>query len=178
MMLLAAWALHSIRLAAALGMAVVAMQAPAVTREYQAALLQLVRGSGEDIAQREASARRFYGISTENEERFIAGLRAVEPSNAETLAGGARARETSLHASYDRIEGDPDLLRPIAAARDVLGDESGTRRQIAQTVLESFAPQLDLSFAAAIYGLAGLFLGSLIGELATAAFLPRRRVAQ
>ena len=176
-MLLAAWALHSIRLAAALGMAIVAMQAPAVTREYQFALLQLVRGSGEDIAQREASARRFYGISTENEERFIAGLRAVEPSNAETLAG-ALAREKSLHASYDRIEGDPDLLRPIAAARDVFGDDSGTRRQIAQTVLESFAPQLDLSFAAATYGLAGLFLGSLIGELATAALLPRRRVAE
>jgi hypothetical protein len=29
------------------------------------------------------------------------------------------------------------------------------------TVFDSFAPQLDLSFAAAVYGLVGLFLGSL-----------------
>jgi hypothetical protein len=43
-----------------LGLALVAMQAPAVTREYEAALLQLVRRSDEEIAQREASAERFY----------------------------------------------------------------------------------------------------------------------
>jgi hypothetical protein len=49
-MLLGAWLLHSVRLAAALGMAIVAMQAPAVTRDYQAAPLHLVRSSGEDIA--------------------------------------------------------------------------------------------------------------------------------
>lgn len=173
-MLLAAWLLNSIRLAAALGIAILAMQAPAVTREYQAALLQLVRSSDEDIAQRKASAQRFYDIPTEDEARFIARLRAVEPSNAETLAG-ALEREKSLHASYDRIERQPDLLRPIAAVRDVFSDDSGARRQIAQTVFESYAPQLDLSFAAVIYGLAGLFVGTLIGELVTAAIAPRRQ---
>jgi hypothetical protein len=84
-MFLAGWLLHSIRLAAALGLALVAMQAPAVTREYQAALLQLVRSSDEEIAQRKASAQRFYGIAPgEDEGRFLAQLRAVEPSNAET----------------------------------------------------------------------------------------------
>jgi Protein of unknown function (DUF2937) len=176
-MLLAAWLLNSIRLAAALGIAILAMQAPAVTREYQAALLQLVRSSDEDIAQRKASAQRFYNIPTDDEERFIARLRVVEPSNAETLAN-ALEREKSLHASYERIERKPDLLRPIAAARDVFADETGARRQIAQTVFDSYAPQLDLSFAAVIYGLAGLFLGSLIGELITASLAPRRhRVA-
>jgi hypothetical protein len=175
-MLLGAWLFNSIRLAAALGIAILAMQAPAVTREYQAALLQLVRSSDEDIAQRKASAQRFYNIPTDDEARFLARLRAVEPSNAETLAG-ALEREKSLHASYDRIERSLELLRPIAAARDVLADESGPRREIAQTVFESYAPQLDLSFAAAIYGLAGLFLGSLIGELVTAAVVPRRHRA-
>jgi Protein of unknown function (DUF2937) len=170
-MLVGAWLFHSMRLATALGVAILAMQAPAVTREYQAALLQLVRSAGEDIAQRKAS-----DIPTEDEERFIARLRILEPSNAETLAG-ALAREKSLRASYDRLEREGDLLRPISAARDVLGDESGARRQIAQTVFESFAPQLDLSFAAAVYGLAGLFLGTLIGELLTAAALPRRHRA-
>src|SRR5690242_3247844 len=129
-MLLVAWFIHSIRLAAALGMALLAMQAPAVTREYQAALLQLVRSSGEEISQRKASAQRFYGISaTESEERFLAQLRALEPSNAETL-GASFKRERSLRDSYDRIEQAPDLLRPIVAAKDAAGDDVGTRRQI------------------------------------------------
>jgi hypothetical protein len=177
MMLLARWLLHSIRLAAALGLGLLAMQAPAVTREYQAALLQLVRSSDEEIAQRKASAERFYGIATgDDERRFLAQLRAVEPSNAETLAA-ALDRERSLRASYDRIEGSPDLLRPIAAAKDVAGDQAGPRHQIAETVFASFAPQLDLSFAAAVYGLVGLFLGSLIGELLAAVLLPRHRFA-
>src|SRR4029077_9906784 len=167
MMLLGTWLLHSVRLAAGAWMAIVTMQAPAVTREYQAALLQLVRSAGEEIAQRKASAQRFYAIPIENEERFIASLRAVEPSNAEPFAD-AFAREKSLRASRDRIERDPALWRPSTAARDVLNDDTDTRHQIAQTVFESFAPQFDLSFAAAIYGLAGLFLGSLVGELTIA----------
>jgi len=41
-----------IPLAAALGLALMAMQAPAVTHEYQTALLQLVRSSEQEIAQR------------------------------------------------------------------------------------------------------------------------------
>jgi hypothetical protein len=176
-MLLAGWLLHSIRLAAALGLAVAAMQAPAITREYQAALLQLVRSSDEEIAQRKASAERFYGIAPgEDEGRFLARLRAVEPSNAETLAA-ALDRQRSLRASYDRIESSPDLLRPVIATKDVAEDEGGRRRQIAGTVFDSFAPQLDLSFAATIYGLVGLFLGSLIGELLVAGLLPRHRLA-
>jgi hypothetical protein len=59
------------------------------------------------------------------------------------------------------------------AAEDVAADQSGARRRIADTVFDSFALQLDLSFTAPVYGLAGLFLGSLIGELLTAAVLPR-----
>ena len=177
-MFLADWLLHSIRLAAALGLALVAMQAPAITREYQAALLQLVRSSDQEIAQRKASAERFYDITPGDDEgRFLAQLRAVEPSNAETL-GAALERQRGLRASYDRIERSPDLLRPIIAAKDVAENKGGRRRQITETVFDSFAPQLDLSFAAAVYGLAGLFLGSLIGELLVAALLPRHRAAR
>jgi hypothetical protein len=173
-MILAAWLFHSIRLAAALGMALLAMQAPAVTREYQGALLQLVRSSDQEIAQRKASAQRFYGIApSENEGSFLAQLRAVEPSNAETLAAAIQ-RQRGLAASYDGIEHSPALLRPLIAAKDVAADEGGPRRQIAHTVFDSFTPQLDLSLAAAVYGLIGLFLGSLIAELLVAALLPRR----
>jgi hypothetical protein len=44
-------------------------------------------------------------------------------------------------------------------------------------VFDSFAPQLDLSFAAAVYGLADLLLGSLMGKLLIAALLPPHRFA-
>jgi hypothetical protein len=177
MMLLTSCFFHWIRLAAALGLALVAMQAPAVTREYQAALLQLVRSSGQEIAQRKESAQRFYGtVPGETEEQFIARLRTVEPSNAETFAA-ALDRQRSLQASYESIEASPALLRPFAAAKDVLGEDGAARRNIAQTVLDSFSPQLDLSLAAAVYGLTGLFLGSLIGELLISAFLSRHRAA-
>jgi hypothetical protein len=136
-----------------------------------------LRPGDQEIAEREDSAQRFYGIApAEDEGRFLAQLRAVEPSNAETLAA-ALDRERSLRASYDRIESSPDLSRPIVAAKDVAGDETGPRRQIAETVFDSFTPQLDLSFAAAVYGLAGLFLGSLVGELVAAALLSRHRLA-
>jgi hypothetical protein len=81
-MFLAGWLLHSIRLAAALGLASVAMQ-PAVTREYQAALLQLVRSSDQEIAQRKTSAQRFYGIAEgEDEGRFLDARRLRWRSNA------------------------------------------------------------------------------------------------
>jgi len=99
-MFLAAWLLHSIRLASALGMALLAMQAPAVTREYQAALLQLVRSSDQDIDQRKASANAFTGSRRERMRNVFSPGCAVEPSNAETLAV-ALERERSLRASYD-----------------------------------------------------------------------------
>ena len=86
-MLFGAWLLHSVRLAAALGMAIVAMQAPAVTREYKAALLQLVRSSAEDIAQRKISAQRFYGIPIENEVRW-------DPPTSQNLFFGERGSQT------------------------------------------------------------------------------------
>ena len=49
-------------------LALVAMQAPAVTREYQAALLQLVRSSDQEIAQCKASLQREYGAGCQGKE--------------------------------------------------------------------------------------------------------------
>ena len=91
-----------------------------------------------------------------------------KPSPPRSLASAARAHLTT--------RSKPALIccsRSSLAAKDVAGDEAGPRRQIAETVFDSFSPQLDLSFAAAVYGLVGLFLGSLIGELLAAALLPR-----
>ena len=58
-MFLTGWLLHSIRLAGGVGAGVGRDAAPAVTREYQAALLQLVRSSDQEIVQRKASAQSF-----------------------------------------------------------------------------------------------------------------------
>jgi hypothetical protein len=88
-------------------LALLAMQAPALTREYQAALLQLVRSSEQEIAQRKASAERLWHCRQRG--GFLSQLRSVEPSNAETLAA-ALVRQRGLRASYDRIEHSPDLL--------------------------------------------------------------------
>ena len=88
-------------------------------------------------------------------------------------------RSIASAACAHRMSGsNTDLLRPIIAAKDVAEDEGDRRRQIAEAAFDSFAPQLDLSFAAAIYGLVGLFLGSLIGELLVASLLPRHRLAR
>ena len=114
-MLLARWLFHSIRLAAALGLALVTMQAPAVTREYQAALLQLVRSSDQEIAQRKASAQRFYSIApAEDEGRFLAQLRAVEPSNAETLVARASQQLRELMPP-DRRPEESDTIDTVRA---------------------------------------------------------------
>jgi hypothetical protein len=126
----------------------------------------------------QVSTNTFYGIAASaDEDRFLAQLRSVEPSNAETLAA-ALDRLRGLRASYDRIEHSPDLLRPLIAAKDVIENGGSPRRQIADTVFDSFAAQLDLSFAAAVYGLVGLLLGSLLAELLMAALLPRNWFAQ
>jgi len=175
-MFFAAWLLHSIRLAAALAIALLAMQAPGdharVSGGTAAARAQLRPGN----RPAEGLGATLLRIAPEEDEgRFLTQLRAVEPSNAETLSA-ALERERTLQASYDRIEHSPDLLRPTIAAKDVAAEDGGSRRQIAQTALHSFAPQLDLSFAAAVYGLGGLFLGSLIGELLTAALFRRRHL--
>jgi len=86
-MILTAWLLHSIRLAAALGTALLLMQAPAVTREYQAALLQLVRSSDQEIAERKASAQRFYGIgSGEDDKRFLSARDVRSPTRFSTAS--------------------------------------------------------------------------------------------
>jgi hypothetical protein len=86
----------------------------------------------------------------EDEKRFLAQLRAVDLSNAETLAASLEL-EHSLQEAYTRIAQAPDLLHPIVA-KDVAAHKEGSRHQIARTVLDSFVPQLDFSFASAVYG--------------------------
>ena len=76
------------------------------------------------IAQREASAERFYGIfSGEDEGRFLAQLRSVEPSNAETLSP---PRSIASAACGHRMTGS-DAAR-ICCARGWRRPSSSDRR--------------------------------------------------
>jgi hypothetical protein len=163
------WLSGSINMALALAFAVLAMQAPALTREYSSALLQVAQDSLRDIEQRKASARSFYPIKAETDDQFVVALRSFEPSNAETLALSL-ARSRALQSAYQRITSSRILLQPITALRDGLDDRNGYKAAIWRTLLPTYEVQVNFGTAAAVYGLAGLLLGSLIAQvlLATA----------
>jgi hypothetical protein len=148
---------------------VLAMQAPALTQDYAAALLQVAREARRDVDQRIASARQFYAISVSGDDQVVSALTAVEPSNAETLALSlARARR--LQAGYDGIAGARSLAQPVVALWQALRDERGDEALIRRTLLETFHPEISLSAVAAAYGLAGLLIGTLIAQLLIALF--------
>jgi Protein of unknown function (DUF2937) len=164
MSFLGRWLSDSISIALALVFAILAMQAPAFTREYSSALLQVADDARRDIEQRKASARQFYSITAQDDEQFVAALRRFEPSNSETLALSLE-RTRILRAAYDRIRKSQPLLRPILALRDALDDEHGYKAAIWRTLLGTYSIQVDFSGAAAIYGFGGLLGGSLIAQL-------------
>src|SRR5918911_668511 len=110
------WLSDALRLA----VAIVLLQAPAFTREYTAALLQVAEDSGRDIEQRKVSARQHYGIPGDADDpAFLAALRPREPSNAETLALSLE-RHRVLRRAYERITAGAPLLQPVTAALDVV----------------------------------------------------------
>jgi hypothetical protein len=168
------WLSDTLRLALALAGAVVLMQAPALTREYAAALLQVTEDAQRDIEQREASARRFYGISAPSGAPFVAALTPFEPSNAETLALSLQ-RTAVLRGAFDRIAAAPTLLRPVVAAFDALDDEHGYKTAVLHTLAGTYAVQVSFGTASLAYALFGLFLGSLVSHLGAAAGRHARR---
>jgi hypothetical protein len=171
MRFLADWLSSSLLTSAALAGAIVTMQAPALTREYMGALLQLAQDSRQDIDQRMASARQHYRIPEGSDAQLLELLRGIEPSNAETLAWSIDRSRTYADAS-SRIAGNPILLQPITAAADAMfGDPQGYKRNVLRTLLGTYAVQLNFSLDAAAYAVAGLFMGSLFARLLTA--LPR-----
>jgi hypothetical protein len=176
MRFLGRWLSNSLVTAFSLVLAVLAMQAPAFTRAYTGALIQVATDVRRDIDQREASARQFYGLTQDQDDDLVKALQAHEPSNAETLARSLdHAR--SLQTAYEEIAKRSPLLQPIIALGTALDDRDGYRKAIWMLLLVNYDLQLELSLAAAIYGIAGLMLGSLIAQLVLALFgriLPRR----
>jgi hypothetical protein len=158
------WLSHSVRLALALLLAVIAMQAPAFTHDYTTALLQVGADARRDVDQREAAARQYYALPAGDDASLIQALQAHEPANAETLAHSVD-RVSSLQAARGHIEGSSAILRPMVALADAAHDPGGYKEAIWRTTLQTYAVHLDLTVAAILYGAAGLLLGSLLGHL-------------
>lgn len=165
------WLSHSVRLGLALFFALVAMQAPAFTADYSNALLQVGNDARRDVDQREAAARQYYHLPAGDDASLIAGLRAHEPANAATLALSVD-RASTLQASRARILSRPALIQPLMAVADAARDPAGYKAAIWRTQLQTYVVHLDLTVAALVYGIAGLMLGSLIGQLLCLPFEP------
>jgi hypothetical protein len=173
----ARWLSDAVRIGLPLVLALAAMQVPALAHGYATALLQIAEDARRDIEQRKASARQFYRGAAGTDEAVIAALRDVEPANAQALAASVE-RARALRAAHDRIEAAAPLLRPITALIDAAEDRRGDKWAVLRTALDTHAPQVVLSAAAAVYGLVGLVVGSFLAELLVsatgAAFAPRR----
>jgi Protein of unknown function (DUF2937) len=173
------WLSHGIGLTLALVLGVIAMQAPAFTREYAAGLRQAASELHRDIDERESAARRYYNLTALSGDALVAALATHEPSNAASLSRSlARARR--IDAASGAIDASSALLRPLVAFGTAWRDPEGSNAAIWKRALASYALQLDFSAAAAIYGFAGLMLGSLLAELMRAALhrAQRRAMAQ
>jgi hypothetical protein len=175
------WFAEVLSLSLCLTGAVLAMQAPALTREYAAALRQVAQDARRDIDAREATARAYYRLAppaavdsrpdaptdaprdVSGDEALIAALRQFEPANAQGLAKSL-AHMQRLQEAYDRIAATAPLLQPVRAALDATRDPVGDLRLVLHTVLDGAALQLVLTEAAGIYALAGLILGSLLAQ--------------
>jgi hypothetical protein len=161
---IARWLSDAIRLGLSIAFAVAAMQVPALTHDYAAALLQVSEGGRRDIDQREASARQFYHLGADTDEALITALQPLEPSNAQTLAVSVdRAR--TLRAAYERIQATPPLLQPMVALADAITDAKGYKRTVLETAFKIFSPEVIISTASAAYGLGGLVIGSFVAQV-------------
>lgn len=157
------WLSDFLRLGLGLGLAIAAMQLPALATSYGAALLQVAEGARRDIDQRKQVAGQFYRWDgTLADTAAIEALRGPEPANAEGLAGSV-ARERQLREAEARLMNRSPLLRPLQAAWDWSsgGEEV---RSVLRLALATHVPQVVLSLAGATYGLAGLLLGLLLAH--------------
>lgn len=157
------WMSEAVSLSLPLAAAILAIQLPALTGDYTAALLQVTNDARRDIDQREQSARDYYHITASSDDGIVQALKSTEPSNAQTLEQSLD-RVHVLSAAHDRIMATTPLLQPPTALLDALADEHGYKMAVLRTALETHVIQIAFSSAAAIYGVCGLVLGSLIAQ--------------
>lgn len=162
---IAGWLSDSIRFGLGLALALGALQLPALTHAYTAALLQVAEGTRRDIDQRKEIARQHYRWSEAMaDSAAVEALRPLEPSNAEGMAASI-AREGSLRDSQRRLLATPELLRPLKAGWELATGMDNEAREVLRIAWATHVPQVVISTAGAIYGLAGLMLGLLLAQL-------------
>jgi len=166
------WLSSGVSTALSLLLGLLAVQAPGFTHDYASALLQVAAETRRDITAREDSARQFYGITAASGDDFVMALQAHEPANAATLAQSMR-RAAALQRAYDAITSSSTLLQPLVALSNTLGDDRGDKEPIWQLSLSSYTARLDFSFAAAVYGFAGVMLGALLAQMIALPFRTR-----
>lgn len=159
------WLSDSIRFGLGLMLALAALQLPALTHAYTTALLQVAEGTRRDIEQRKEVARQYYRwAETGGDAAVVEALRPVEPANADGLSASI-TRENQLRESHDRLMATPELLRPLNAGWSLLTDSRNEAREVLRIAWATHVPQVVISTAAAVYGLAGLMLGLLLAQV-------------
>jgi Protein of unknown function (DUF2937) len=169
------WMSDAVQQSLALVFAIAAIQLPALTSDYAAALLQVSNDLRRDVDQREQAARNYYHLAAPDEDSLITAISGQEPSNAQTLRQSL-LRCGVLRSAYDRIDAASPLLRPPVALLDALEDERGDKQAVLATAFATHVTQVAFTSAAATYGLVGLTLGSFAAHiLVSLAMLATRR---
>jgi hypothetical protein len=161
---IAGWLSDSIRFGLGLMVALAALQLPALTHAYTAALLQVAEGTRRDIDQRKEVARQYYRwADAPADAAAVEALRPLEPANAEGLAASL-AREGLLRDSYRSLMATPELLRPLKAGWELAAGMKAETHEVLRIAWATHVPQVVISTAAAVYGLIGLMLGLLLAQ--------------
>lgn len=158
------WVADCLELIFMLAGALLFMQVPAVTHTYAVALQQVAQDARRDIDQREANARQYYHLPPDaGDAVVIRALRPVEPSNAEALQQSV-SNAAMFSDTQARIGAAWVLDQPITAVWDAVQRPDPAKLAVLRTSLDTYVPQIALGLAAAVYGIAGLLIGGLLGH--------------
>ncbi|MDO9503704.1 DUF2937 family protein [Falsiroseomonas sp.] len=164
MRFLARWLGQSILMAAGLIGFLLAVQAPAWTEHYTAALQQRAEELRLDIDGRIDAMRRYYDLPATAPREDIARLMMErEPANAAALRE-ADQRRILYETAYSRIRAASPLFRPLVAGRLIITD-AGPLSAVAESASASYSARLPLTLDALSYGLFGLVLALFLVEI-------------
>lgn len=162
------WVADCLEFAFMLAGAVLFMQIPAVTHAYVVALQQVAQQAQHDIDQRVSAARQYYHLPPDaGDDAVVADLRSVEPSNAEGLQQSI-SRATMFANTAARIDAASPLNQPITAILDAAHRPDPDKLTVLNTCLDTYVPQLAFNTGGALYGIAGLLIGGLVGHSVSA----------
>ena len=141
---LGSWLADCVHVTCMLAGALGAMQIPAVTHAYVAALVQVAQDARRDIDRREGDARQYYHLSPDaDEQAIITALRPVEPSNAATLTLSV-VRAAMFNSTYLQIITTPPVGQPIVAAWDAIQRPESDKLAVLRTSFVTYVPQIAL----------------------------------